>query len=303
MKRIIAGISALAIAAAMAPMAAYARGGETKTLDKDKKSDTTTATYNVDATYTVTIPAAAVIADDAESADAQQIKAENVVLEEGQKIAVTLSGASNTTGTGTVFNAMTGKSGDANRSTVKYNIKKTKDEKGDDTVITNIALNGKVAEFTGNQSVELKFIKDNSDDNKPTAAGAHTEQLTFSIAVEDAVSTPTIADAFVNGSTTTIIIHNAWGNNTITFTNNNGTYNIGSKSLNPDGLLDSVSVTPNGDKLVIRVYSSYDQDSFSVTLDKSDNSYSVWDSDYYEADSVTSLVINETEIIDTVSKK
>lgn len=188
-RRFLAGISALTLAAAMAPMAAYARGGETKTLDKDKTSDTMIATYTVNPTYTVTIPAAAPIGDDANSAIAQEIKAENVVLEEGQKIAVTLSGASNTTAAGTVFNAMTGKSGDTNRSTVKYNIKKTKDEKGADAD-TNIALNGKVAEFTGDQSVELKFIKDST--STPTAAGAHTEQLTFSIAVEGAEKTLTI---------------------------------------------------------------------------------------------------------------
>ncbi len=181
-RRFLAGISALTLAAALSPMAAFAEDAETKTLDKDKTSDTMIATYTVNPTYTVTIPAAADIADTEAAAIAQEIKAENVVLEEGQKVTVTLSGASNTTA-GSVFNAMTGKSGDANRSTVKYKIKKTDDAEG-----TDIALNGKVAEFTGNQSVELKFIKDNSEDNKPTAAGAHTEQLTFSIAVEGAES-------------------------------------------------------------------------------------------------------------------
>ena len=217
-RRFIAGLSALTLAAAMAPMAAFAVDAETKTLDKDKTSDTMIATYTVNPTYTVTIPSAAPIGDDANSANAQQIKAENVVLEEGQKIAVTLSGASNTTGTGTVFNAMTGKSGDTNRSTVKYNIKKTKDEKGADAD-TNIALNGKVAEFTGNQSVELKFIKDST--STPTAAGAHTEQLTFSIAVEDALKTLTIGSVTIKYSDGDTWAKIAEKNDNIYFDNSN----------------------------------------------------------------------------------
>lgn len=244
-------------------------------------AETTNVSYNVDPSYTVSIPAAVTLGDSAVEAD---ITASDVIMEDGKQIKVELTSASNTA-SGSTFNA---KNGD---STVTYTIT------GDEA----IAVGDTVATFTANGSKTLTFSA--ADKSAATVAGTHTETLTFGIAVEDAVSTPTLADAFVNGSTTTIIIPTFTGNNTITFTNNNGTYNIGSKSLNPDAYLDSVSVTPDGDKLVIRVYSSHDADSFSVTLDKSDNSYSVWDSGYYEVSRVTSLVINETEIIDTVSKK
>ena len=281
-RRFISAVMALSMVSALAPMSAFAAD--------DTKTGTTTATYDVQAKYTVTIPASATIADSAETATAQQVKAENVLLESGKKVVVTLTSAENTeTENADTFNA---KNGD---STVKYTI-----TAGSDTV----ALGGKVAEFESKaeqQTVDLKFVK--KADSTPTYAGEHTETLTFNIAVEEAVTTPTLADTFKNGSTTTIKVPTYSGASCIvTFTNNSGTYDIKSMSFSSK-FLDSVSVTPNGDKLVIRIYSTTYSDSFKITLDKSDNSYSVWDSGYYEAKALSSLVINETEIIDTISKK
>ena len=266
MKKLISGISALALAAAMAPMAAFARGGETKTLDKDKKSDTTTATYNVDATYTVTIPSAAVIADTEAAATAQKIEAKNVVLEEGQKIIVTLSGASNTTPKDTTFNAMTGKSGDMNRSTVKYKIKKTNDEEG-----TDIALNDKVAEFTGNQSVELKLIKDST--STPTAAGAHTEQLTFSIATTNAPRDLS-KEVFTNNSVTRLTF-NYNGANAVEFTYNEGAFSETKREPNTDY---TYTLTKSEGNIVFHIgFNALHEDwlDYTVTIDLSDLTYSI----------------------------
>ena len=53
-----------------------------------------------------------------------------------------------------------------------------------------MTLGGEVASFenkTEPQTVDVKFIKDSN--SKPTLAGDHTEQLTFTISVEDAFNT------------------------------------------------------------------------------------------------------------------
>ena len=280
-KRLLAAVMAFAMVSAIAPMSAFA--------DTEIKPDTVppegglTVKYDVDPSYTVTIPAGVDITTGDKTASITLN--EGALLAEGSKIEVVLEKGAYTT-TGNAFTAKT----ESGNSSASYQIN------GGDVKVGDV-----VASLDKDTlSADLTFSR--TETTKPTFAGTHSEVLTFNIAVEDAVTAPTIADAFENGSTTTIIIPTFTGNNTITFTNNNGTYNIGSKSLNPY-ILDSVSVTPDGDKLVIRVYSSRDRDSFSVTLDKSDNSYSVWDSGYYEVNKVTSLVINETEIIDTVSKK
>ena len=119
-------------------------------------------TIVIDPAYTITIPAEVNL----NSSDPVSIKAEGVELNEGQKIVVTLDGASHTT-SGNVFNAM-----------------------NDDSVVTykinggNVGLgdNNTVAEFTDNGSAGLSFAVDSTDGIK--YAGAHTETLTFGITVE-----------------------------------------------------------------------------------------------------------------------
>ena len=172
-KRFIAGFSALAMAAAMA-MSASAVDPTQIVPDADGNPTPETAgaevTYNVDAAYIVTIPAGA---DISSGSDVQTITAADVLLEQGQKIKVTLSEASNTP-SGKSFSAKD----ESGESTVKYTIKA-----GD----TDVAVGDTVAEFetkTGEQSATLTFTKD--ADSTPTYAGTHTETLTFNIAVEDA---------------------------------------------------------------------------------------------------------------------
>ena len=75
-------------------------------------ADTTTVTYEVQPTYTVSIPASVTLSDADVTAD---ITASDVVIENGSQITVKLTAASNTA-SGSTFNA---KNGD---STVNYTI-------------------------------------------------------------------------------------------------------------------------------------------------------------------------------------
>ena len=127
-------------------------------------AETTNVSYNVDPSYTVSIPAAVTLGDSAVEAD---ITASDVILEDGKQILVELTSASNTA-SGSTFNA---KNGD---SAVTYTIT------GDEA----IAVGDTVATFTANGSKTLTFSA--ADKSAATVAGAHTETLTFTVSVETA---------------------------------------------------------------------------------------------------------------------
>ena len=126
----------------------------------------TSVSYNVDAKYTVTIPAGVTLSNS--EAVSKNIEASGVILESGKKITVKLTGASNTE-SGASFSAKTTK-GD---STATYTI-----GKGEAT--TGISVGDTVAEFTANGTQALSFSKVEG----ATYAGTHTETLTFGISVE-----------------------------------------------------------------------------------------------------------------------
>ena len=134
-------------------------------------AETTNVSYNVDPSYTVSIPASVTLGDAAVTAD---ITASNVILEDGKQIKVDLTAASNTA-SGSTFNA---KNGD---STVTYTIT------GDEA----IAVGDTVATFTADGSKTLTFSAAVKSD-ATTVAGAHTETLTFTIAVEAAATQKTL---------------------------------------------------------------------------------------------------------------
>ena len=125
-------------------------------------AETTNVSYNVDPSYTVSIPASVTLGDADVTAD---VTASDVILESGKKIKVELTSASNTA-SGSTFNA---KNGD---STVTYTIT------GDKA----IAVGDTVATFTANGSKTLTFSA--ADKTAATVAGAHTETLTFTVSVE-----------------------------------------------------------------------------------------------------------------------
>ena len=171
-----------AVKAGTANITATATNGTDDTADD--KTATCAVTVNkaqIDPAYTITIPATVNL----KSSDPVEITASGVTLNEGQKIVVTLDGASNTA-SGSEF-SVKDKSGE---STVNYTIKA-----GD----TDVAVGDKVAEFetkTGEQSATLTFTKD--ADSTPTFAGKHTETLTFGVKLETvktAAEKPDIAQA------------------------------------------------------------------------------------------------------------
>ena len=125
-------------------------------------AETTDVSYDVQPSYTVSIPAAVTLGDSAVEAD---ITASDVILEGGKQVVVELTSASNTA-SGSTFNA---KNGD---STVTYTIT------GDEA----IAVGDTVATFTANGSKTLTFSA--ADKSAATVAGAHTETLTFTVSVE-----------------------------------------------------------------------------------------------------------------------
>ncbi len=179
MKRIISGISALLTAATLiAPMSAFAINQDD--VAAEKNTGTMTATYDVTAKYTVTIPAGVTL--DSTNAVSKNIKASDVMLESGKKIKVTLNSADHTT-SGATFHAQTDK-GD---STATYTISKGE---------TAVAVGDVVAEFTENGTQALTFSKAEG----ATYAGTHTETLTFGISVEDTVTTPTVGTVFPIGT-------------------------------------------------------------------------------------------------------
>ena len=147
-------------------------------------AETTNVSYNVDPSYTVSIPAAVTLGDSAVEAD---ITASDVIMEDGKQILVELTSASNTA-SGSTFNA---KNGD---SAVTYTIT------GDKA----IAVGDTVATFTADGSKTLTFSA--ADKSGATVAGTHTETLTFGISVEETavIKTLTIKKGGIADSDTTI---------------------------------------------------------------------------------------------------
>ena len=180
-RKILSGISALVLAATMAvPFSAFA---EDTAINTNGGSGNTNVIYDATEKYFVTIPAGVTLKDTAVTAD---ITASGVIIGEGKIIKVSLTKADNTS-SGNQFNA----NNSDKTSTVSYNINNGAVSVGD-----------VIAKFDkDNLSKTLTFTK--TDDVKPTHAGKHSENLTFTIGVENAktdVSSVTITDT----STTTL---------------------------------------------------------------------------------------------------
>ena len=267
-RRFISAVMALSMLSAIAPMSAFAADADRITIDQNstEKKGTMTATYDVQAKYTVTIPAGVTL--DSTNAVSKNIEASDVVLESGQKIKVTLTGASNTA-EGSSFSAKNDK-GD---STATYTI-----GKGEAT--SGISVGDTVAEFTEDGTQALTFSKAEG----ATYAGTHTETLTFGIEVENPAA-PSSADVFINGSVTEVKVNNPGGTtNIFAFTYNNETFT----PINPDGQngysynMAYVSLTKDNDNLVLKTMafpdgsigsSIFEQYVRTYTFDTNNNTY------------------------------
>lgn len=181
-RRILSGISALVIAATMAvPFSAFA---EDTAINTNGGSGNTNVIYDATEKYFVTIPAGVALKDTAVTAD---ITASNVIIGEKKVIKVTLSGADNTE-SGNLFSAKNS----AKNSTINYNINNGA-----------VSVGTVIAEFDkDNLTKTLTFTK--TDDATPTRAGKHSENLTFTIGVEDA-KTDVSSVAIDDKSTTALI--------------------------------------------------------------------------------------------------
>ena len=209
-RRFISAVMALSMLSAIAPMSAFAADADRITIDQNstEKKGTMTATYDVQAKYTVTIPAGVTL--DSTNAVSKKIEASDVILAKGQKIKVTLNSA-NHTASGETFHAQT----DNGDSTATYTIGKGEATEG-------VKVGDVVAEFTENGDQTLTFSKAEG----ATYAGTHTETLTFGIEVENSVES-VLAPALENGAKIKFEYkYNGRYTTYFEFTNNNGSYTL-----------------------------------------------------------------------------
>ena len=167
-KKIMASLLVAAIVSAAASMSVFAETvTESDQLPKTDSNFKVSYNYSPDVSpkFTVTIPAGVTLLDDA--ATTADITAEGVENLGGKKINVALTSGTYTT-EGSTFHA---KNGD---SVVTYTI-----SKGNDTV----SVGDKVAVFEDNGTETLTFSQ--PDKTNATVAGEHTENLTFTVSVEE----------------------------------------------------------------------------------------------------------------------
>ena len=281
-RKLLAAVMALTMVSAVAPMSAFA-DTEVK-QNSTEQSGEMKATYEVEAKYTVTIPAGVTL--NAEENVTSNITAENVLIAKGKQVVVKLTGGTYTT-EGSTFHA---KKGD---STAEYTI-----SAGGSAV----SVGGTVATFsngTDKQTSTLTFSKPKGW----TEAGEHTETLTFGIEVEDSVES-VLAPALENGATMVVTYRWNGGRNTttFTFTNNDGTYscNIGGSSASDF----SGSLTLNGTTLALSITNSFMSDvNLAINFDTTNDTYSFVTKDssgWYGSHTVS---VNGTDITDQLTEK
>lgn len=174
MKKLISGLSALAITMALAPMSAFA--DTTVIPDPDNMPNPkpgtagTTVEFSVDPAYTVTIPAKVTLEDNGEGiyTNSGTLKAEGVKLAEGKEIVVSLTSASK-------FNMQTA-------ATSEYKLPYTAE--GAFGKLTDKEAGGIVAKFatlTAKQEVPVTFTTDET----PTYAGSYSDPVVFTLEVKD----------------------------------------------------------------------------------------------------------------------
>lgn len=134
--------------------------------DATQKYGETNVTFNVDPTYTVTIPATVTLAKAADGNYKQDaaVSATDVRLEEGKTIKVTLEGD---------FKLVTGATG------ATYELPYTVTVDDDATPIASGATVATFTTTTAEQSSTLHFAAEN-----PTYAGNYSDTVTFTISVE-----------------------------------------------------------------------------------------------------------------------
>lgn len=173
MKKIISGISALAMVMALAPMSAFA-DTTIKQTDTLPKTADSSVEFSVDPTYTVTIPAKVTLADNGEGiyTNSGTLKAEGVKLAEGKEIVVSLTSASK-------FNMQTS-------ATSEYKLPYTAE--GAFGKLTDKEAGGIVAKFATSTTVQNTPVTFTTDET-PKYAGTYTDPVVFTIEVGNITTT------------------------------------------------------------------------------------------------------------------
>ncbi len=169
MKKLISGISALAMMMALAPTCAFADTTITQDDTLPKTADSTVE-FSIDPAFTVTIPAKVTLEDNGEGiyANSGAVKAEDVFLAEGKEIVVSLTSNSK-------FNMKTA-------ATAEYELPYTAE--GAFGKLTDKTAGGIVAKFANNKSVQTVDVTFTTDE-EPQYAGTYSDPVVFTIAVED----------------------------------------------------------------------------------------------------------------------
>ena len=174
MKKIISGISALAMVMALAPMSAFADTTITEADTLPKTADSSVE-FTVAPAFTVTIPAKVTLekGEDDIYSNSGTIKAENVFLNEGKEIVVSLTSASK-------FNMQTS-------ATSEYKLPYTAE--GAFGKLTDKEAGGIVAKFATSTTVQNTPVTFTTDET-PKYAGTYTDPVVFTIEVGDVVTAP-----------------------------------------------------------------------------------------------------------------
>ena len=174
MKKIISGISALAMVMALAPMSAFADTTITEADTLPKTADSSVE-FTVDPAFTVTIPAKVTVEKGEGDiySNSGTIKAESVFLNEGKEIVVSLTSASK-------FNMQTA-------GASEYKLPYTAE--GAFGKLTDKENGGIVAKFATSTTVQNTPVTFTTDET-PKYAGTYTDPVVFTIEVGDIVTAP-----------------------------------------------------------------------------------------------------------------
>ena len=243
---------------------------------------TTDVTYEVAPVYTVVIPESVTLGDTAVTETIRIYGADensNVVIGKKQKVNVALTASAND------FKVKT-----ADGDEVAYTV-------NDKNAVADLTTVAECTAAEGKKNTDITFTKTGT----AAYAGTYTDTLTFNIAVEDAVSTPTLADAFENGATIKLKVNDEYGVAEINFVNENGsiTFEDASNSWFTNDARGSI----RGDNLTIQLSVGWDYgDRFINTFvfNKANNTYS-YSCGGYRDTTLSGLVINDADITDQLT--
>jgi len=280
----------LALVAAMLTATGITAFAAPITANSNPKTGGTTVNYQVAPVYTVVIPDTVTLGN---TKVTEQIKIygadenSNVVIGKKQKVNVALTASANG------FNVKT-----ADGDTVAYTV-------NDKNAVDNLTTVAECTAAEGKKNTDITFTKTGT----AAYAGTYTDTLTFTVSLTNPVVSHSLgADYLVNGCTATVRCPDYFSNNgnapaSITFTNNNGTFELVSYG---GTMVENAIVEQTADnklKLIFQhIFNGRVSGQTTLTFDLDGMTYSVNDSGYYEIEAADSFVVDGTEIISELTK-